>query len=71
MIQQPWVSENRRNLICVDAYDNGVLKGRLYNPQREMEPFSSLSQFLVKMAAKPACLKAEGTYASWGDREIC
>lgn len=39
----------RRNIICVDSYDEGVLQGRLYSPLQEMETFSSLSQLLLKM----------------------
>lgn len=49
MKSQPWVSESRRNLICVDSYNGGVLRGRLFHSGREMEAFGSLSQFLVKM----------------------
>lgn len=39
----------RSSIICVDSYENGVLRGRLYSPLREMETFSSLSQLLLKM----------------------
>lgn len=49
MQQLPWVSTDRQNLVCVDSYDNGVLKGRLCAAGREAESFDSLSQFLVKM----------------------
>lgn len=49
MIQQVWVDEGRKNIVCVDSYDDGVLKGRFYNPYRVAESFSSLSQFLLKM----------------------
>lgn len=49
MIQIPWVSECRRNLICVDSYESGVLKGRFFNAYRDVESFESLSQFLIKM----------------------
>lgn len=46
MIQQPWISENRKILVCVDSYDGDVLKGRFYHPYRDMT-FSSLSQLLI------------------------
>ena len=38
-------------LVCVDSYENNVLRGRICNPYRSMEYFESLSQFLVKMEA--------------------
>lgn len=49
MIGQCWISENRRNLVCVDSYEGGILKGRFFNAYQDMECFNSLSQFLVKM----------------------
>lgn len=51
MIQNLWVSDNRKMMVCVDAYDNGILKGRFYNACRDVYSFESLSQFLVKMEA--------------------
>lgn len=47
MLQQIWVNENRKITVCVDSYEEGVLKGRFYNPYQEMECFESLMQFLV------------------------
>lgn len=49
MLHQPWRDINRNNIICVDSYEDGVLKGRLYGPNQDMETFASLSQFLIKM----------------------
>ena len=49
MFQQIWTNPSRVNLVCVDSYDEGVLKGRFYNAEGEGESFSSLSQFLLKM----------------------
>ena len=49
MFQQIWPNPSRVNLVCVDSYDEGVLKGRFYNAEGEGESFSSLSQFLLKM----------------------
>lgn len=49
MIQQFWVSDNRKMTICVDDYDNGILRGRFYNAYHDVSTFESLSQFLIKM----------------------
>jgi len=49
MIQPLWVYENRKTLVCVDSYENGVLQGRLYTAFQGMKTFDSLSQFLVKI----------------------
>ncbi len=49
MIQQFWVSDDRKMTICVDGYDNGVLRGRFYNAACGVSSFESLSQFLLKM----------------------
>lgn len=49
MIPKMWTQDSRRNLVCVDAYEGGVLKGRFFSPYQEMEKFDSLSQFLIKM----------------------
>lgn len=49
MIQKLWVYENRKTIVCVDSYHNGVLKGRFYTAFQEMETFESLSQFLIKI----------------------
>lgn len=49
MVREFWADPGRKNIICVDSYENGVLEGRCYNPYRDMEHFSSLSQFLIRM----------------------
>lgn len=49
MLQQIWVDENRKILVCVDSYDDGVPKGWFYSPGQKSEFFSSLSQFLLKI----------------------
>ena len=51
MAHHLWASMGNSNIICVDSYEEGVLKGRFYRPYREGEHFSSLSQFLMKMEA--------------------
>ena len=49
MVQQLWVDEKRKTLVCVDSYENGVLKGRFCSAYQEVETFDSLAQFLVRM----------------------
>ena len=49
MLQQVWTNPGRVNIVCVDSYEDGVLKGRFYNHGGNAEKFSSLSQFLLKM----------------------
>lgn len=47
MLRQVWAGENRKITVCVDAYENGILKGRIYNAYQELEHFESLMQFLI------------------------
>ncbi len=49
MIQKIWVSDNRKVTICVDDYNNGVLRGRFYNAYHDVNTFESLPQFLIRM----------------------
>ena len=49
MIQPFWVSENRKIMICIDDYDNGIPMGRFYSASQGMVSFRSMSQFLLKM----------------------
>lgn len=44
-----WIGEDRKYTICVDSYQDTVMKGRIQSPDRETEVFHSLSQFVVKM----------------------
>ena len=47
MLQKVWVGENRKMTVCVDSYEDGVIKDRFYNAFQEMEHFESLVQFLI------------------------
>ena len=47
MLQTVWVGENRRMTVCIDSYEDGVMKGRVRNAYQEMESFESLVQFLI------------------------
>ncbi|MBP3684427.1 MAG: hypothetical protein J6J12_05635 [Oscillospiraceae bacterium] len=49
MIPKLWVQENRKHLVCVDSYTDGVLKGRFFDLFQEVGSFDSLSQFLIRM----------------------
>lgn len=49
MVKRKWANAGRKYMICVDSYDDGVMKGRICDPSRETERFSSMSQFLLKM----------------------
>lgn len=62
MIPKIWVQENRRNLLCVDSYESGVMRGRFFNCYQEMEPFDSLSQFLIRMEQLLNDLQAPRAY---------
>ena len=47
MLQTVWAGENRKMTVCVDSYENGVMKGYILNAYQEMEAFESLVQFLL------------------------
>ena len=47
MLQTVWAGENRKITVCVDSYENGVMKGRVLNAYQETEPFESMIQFLM------------------------
>ena len=49
MVKKTWVQESRKTLVCVDSYENGVLKGRFFDAWQETEVFDSLAQFLIRM----------------------
>lgn len=49
MLHTHWSNTGRKYILCVDSYGDGVLKGRICDPYRDPEPFSSLSRFLLRM----------------------
>ncbi len=49
LIQKLWIPENRKIILCIDSYRDGVFRGRFFDDHQEGQPFSSLSQFLVMM----------------------
>lgn len=57
MLQTVWAGENRKMTACVDAYEDGVMKGRIVNAYQEAEPFGSMVQFLTVVSQQllPDC----------------
>lgn len=51
MFQQIWIPDNRTYLVCIDSYEDGILTGWFCSPCRDVDRFSSLTQFLLKMEA--------------------
>ena len=49
MPQKTWINDSRKVTICVDSYENGVLKGWFCDVFQQVQQFSSLSQFLLKL----------------------
>ena len=49
MVRQFWVCDNRKITVCVDDYEDGILKGWFYNACHDVSTFESLSQFLIRM----------------------
>ena len=62
MAQKHWVNPSRKYMLCVDSYDNNVLQGRFYTPALEMEAFTGLMEFLVKMENTLDELQAPQSY---------
>lgn len=50
MTDRIWGEEYRTTLVCVDSYEQGVPRGRFYNPYMPKEKsFHSLTHFLQEM----------------------
>lgn len=49
LVQKLWIPESRKTTLCIDSYENGILQGRFYGQDREIQSFRSLSQFLILM----------------------
>lgn len=52
MILANWENTRKKNIVCIDSYENHELHGYYCNLQNEVEYFSSLSEFLIKMERK-------------------
>ena len=56
---QQWRSnEWGKYVVCVDSYEDSVMKGRILNPLVGAEAFSGLAQFLLKMEETLDCEQA-------------
>ena len=64
MIQPFWVSENRKIMICIDDYNDGVPSGRFYSTSQGMGSFRSLTQFLLKMESVLEDLQEPQSYTA-------
>ena len=42
-------ADQKKTLVCLDSYQNGIPKGRIYSSYKEVYPFESLTQFLLRM----------------------
>lgn len=50
MTVKAWGNEYRTTIVCIDSYENQVLRGRFYNPYIEQgKSFQSLIQFVAEM----------------------
>ena len=70
MVRTLWTSENRKIPICIDDYNDGVIKGRFYHAIQGMSQFYSLTQLLLKIEAvledmqEPQSYTSKRTFAS-------
>ena len=51
MLQQVWSGADRKITVCIDSYEKGIPKGRLYSGHGEEDAFESLIQFLLGVEA--------------------
>ena len=64
MVRNLWTSENRKITICVDDYNDGVIKGRFYHATQGMSQFQSMTQLLLKMDAVLEDIQEPQSYTS-------
>ena len=74
MAARAWGAEYRTTTLCIDSYENGVPKGRFYNPfLKGGRTFESLTQFLLEMESVldsmdfPRAYTATRTFAPPGE----
>ena len=51
MLQKVWTCENRKLTVCIDSYEDGVMKGRIFDADQTVTCFGSLVQFLQAVEA--------------------
>ena len=49
LVQKLWVPGSRKTTVCIDSYEEGVLRGRFYGSDGSAQSFPSLSRFLTLM----------------------
>ena len=60
---QQWRSNERgKYIVCVDSYEDSVMKGRILNPLTGAEAFCGLVQFLLKMEDALECEQAPQSF---------
>ena len=64
MIQRIWRSENQKILVCIDSYENGNPRGRLYNHFAGDSCFESLSQMLILVEEMLEDLQSPQSYTT-------
>ena len=61
MVRKQWGNACVKHFICVDSYENRILRGRLNAAGSEETAFSSLADLLVKLEEQPAGAQAPET----------
>lgn len=49
LVQKLWTPGTRKTTICIDSYEDGILRGRFYGSDGSAQAFPSLSRFLMLM----------------------
>ena len=73
MVLAKWEATSRTNIVCVDSYENREMRGRYCNLQNEVESFSSLADFLVKLESRQdesRQIQAPSSAAPPGNNEV-
>lgn len=49
LLQKLWIPEDRKIIVCIDSYLDGVFRGRFFDDQLDGQSFDSLCQLLLMM----------------------
>ena len=61
MVRKQWGTACVKHIVCVDSYENRILRGRLNGKGPEEIAFSSLADLLVKLEDQPDEMQMPGT----------